>query len=153
MLLRFSTIDEIDTNVVKGSWGSKGGDSWTTDVVTAYTTYCPEATEITHGGQTWTATEATTLTVCPGGCTVSSPVAWTTTPVAYTTPVESSPVESTPVVYTTAPTTWETSVAPPPTSAPPAPYPVGNTTVPYSTAAPGRLPINSFSLRPRANPP
>lgn len=57
----------------QGGWGSS--DSWgetttsaapvvssapaqyTTDVVTAYTTYCPEATEITHGGQTYTATE------------------------------------------------------------------------------------------------
>lgn len=41
-----------------GTWG---GDSYTTEVVTAFTTFCPEATEVTHGGMTYTATEATTL--------------------------------------------------------------------------------------------
>lgn len=30
---------------------------YVTDVVTAYTTYCPAATEIVHGGQTYTVTE------------------------------------------------------------------------------------------------
>ena len=30
---------------------------YTTDVVTAYTTYCPEATMITHGSVTYTVTE------------------------------------------------------------------------------------------------
>ena len=74
-----------------GSWGSEtagwGTTSsaapvasseapvYTTEVVTAYTTYCPEATKITHGGQTYTATEvsfkdqsfrSTLLTICPG---------------------------------------------------------------------------------------
>lgn len=58
-----------------GGWGEHGapagppsngtgwGDSYTTEVVTAFTTYCPEATEVSWGGQTYTATEATTL-VC-----------------------------------------------------------------------------------------
>ena len=31
--------------------------NYTTEVVTAYTTYCPAATEITHGSQTYTVTE------------------------------------------------------------------------------------------------
>lgn len=31
--------------------------SYTTEVVTQLTTYCPEATQITHGGQTYTVTE------------------------------------------------------------------------------------------------
>lgn len=53
-----------------GSWGPHGAappsngtwaDSYATTVLTAYTTYCPKATEITHGGVTYTATEATTL--------------------------------------------------------------------------------------------
>lgn len=35
--------------------------AFTTKVVTAYTTYCPTPTEITHGGTTYTVTEATTL--------------------------------------------------------------------------------------------
>lgn len=42
---------------------------YTTEVVTAYTTYCPEATMITHKGETYTVSSATTLTItnCPGG--------------------------------------------------------------------------------------
>ncbi|KAF1820506.1 uncharacterized protein K489DRAFT_34488 [Dissoconium aciculare CBS 342.82] len=38
-------------------------DKYTTEVVTAYTTYCPEATQITHGGVTYSVTSATTLTI------------------------------------------------------------------------------------------
>lgn len=43
--------------------------AYVTEVLTAYTTYCPEATKITHAGETYTVTEATTLTItnCPGG--------------------------------------------------------------------------------------
>jgi len=42
---------------------------YTTEVVTAYTTYCPEATVLTQAGQTYTVSSATTLTIssCPGG--------------------------------------------------------------------------------------
>lgn len=48
--------------------------TYTTSIVTAYTTYCPEATKITYGTHTYTVTEATTLTIedCP--CTVTMPV-------------------------------------------------------------------------------
>lgn len=37
------------------AWGND--TVYVTEVVTAYTTYCPAATEITHGGQTYTVTE------------------------------------------------------------------------------------------------
>jgi hypothetical protein len=46
--------------------------------VTAITTYCPEATTITHAGKTWTVSSATTLTITECPCTVSVPV-WTKT--------------------------------------------------------------------------
>lgn len=50
-------------------------DHYTTEVVHAYTTYCPEATQITHGGSTWTVTEATTLVMSYAtGVTVTKPV-------------------------------------------------------------------------------
>lgn len=83
---------------------------YTTEVVTAYTTYCPEATQITHGGVTYTATEATTLTItnCPGGCTVTYPVS--SAPATYSAPAVSTVV--------------------------PVPYPSANSTVAISTAAP-----------------
>lgn len=43
---------------------------YVTEVVTAFTTYCPEATSLTHNGVTYTVSEATTLTI-----TVSFPLA------------------------------------------------------------------------------
>ncbi|KAK0614249.1 hypothetical protein B0T14DRAFT_570204 [Immersiella caudata] len=48
--------------------------TYTTEVVTAVTTYCPEPTEITYGGTTYTITEATTLTISDCPCTISKPV-------------------------------------------------------------------------------
>lgn len=50
--------------------------TYTTEVVTAITTYCPEPTEIEYGSHTYTVTEATTLTItdCDGGCTIKKPI-------------------------------------------------------------------------------
>merc|ERR1712230_213764 len=89
---------------------ASASDVYVTDVVTAYTTYCPAPTKITHKGETYTVSEATTLTItnCPGGCTVTKPassavvssapaVPETTAPAVETTPVETAPVETTPV--------------------------------------------------------
>lgn len=57
--------------------------TYTTQVVTAYTTYCPSPTKITHGTHTYTVTEPTTLTITDCPCTVSVPV--------YTSSVTSCP--------------------------------------------------------------
>ncbi|ROW13346.1 hypothetical protein VPNG_05461 [Cytospora leucostoma] len=48
--------------------------TYTTEVVTAVTTFCPAATEITHAGTTYTITEATTLTITDCPCTITKPV-------------------------------------------------------------------------------
>ncbi|KAK4615853.1 hypothetical protein CLAFUW4_10319 [Fulvia fulva] len=61
-----------------------------TTTVEQYTTYCPSATTVTAHGKTYTATSATTITVCPGNCVVTStsmapPVYTTSTVSAYTT--------------------------------------------------------------------
>jgi hypothetical protein len=61
-----------------------GNMTYTTEVVTAYTTYCPAATEITHGTNTYTVTEPTTLTISDCPCTVSYPV-YTSTVTSCTT--------------------------------------------------------------------
>ncbi|KAK4999106.1 hypothetical protein LTR66_001782 [Elasticomyces elasticus] len=63
---------------------------YTTEVVTAYTTYCPSPTSIVHGNQTYTVSEATTLTITNCPCTVTKP--------ATSVPAVTSPVVSTPVV-------------------------------------------------------
>lgn len=67
-----ATMAGVATASVAGySDAPKNGTApaYVTEVVTAYTTYCPEATQITHGGETYTVSEATTLTItnCPGG--------------------------------------------------------------------------------------
>jgi hypothetical protein len=53
---------------------------YTTEVVTALTTYCPAPTTITHGTKTYTVTSATTLTITDCPCTISKPVHPTGTP-------------------------------------------------------------------------
>ncbi|KLU88562.1 hypothetical protein MAPG_07547 [Magnaporthiopsis poae ATCC 64411] len=75
------------------------GVTYTTEVVTAVTTYCPVATEITHGGKTYTVTSATTLTITDCPCTISKPV--TTSKIVecktcnQTAPVNPPPVKPT----------------------------------------------------------
>jgi len=51
-----------------------GNVSYTTEVVTALTTYCPFATQITHGGSVYTVSEPTTLVITNCPCTVTKPV-------------------------------------------------------------------------------
>jgi len=60
------------------AWGynssTNASTTWTTEVVTAYTTYCPMATVLTYGEHTYTVTESTTLTITDCPCTISKPV-------------------------------------------------------------------------------
>ncbi|RSL39847.1 Clock-controlled protein 6 [Fusarium euwallaceae] len=65
---------------------AKSNVTYTTEVVTAYTTYCPGPTEITHGGKTYTITEATTLTITDCPCTVTKPVITTSAVVCHDCP-------------------------------------------------------------------
>ncbi|KAI8669331.1 hypothetical protein NCS57_00747900 [Fusarium keratoplasticum] len=65
---------------------AKGNVTYTTEVVTAYTTYCPGPTEITHGGKTYTITEATTLTITDCPCTITKPVITTSAVVCHDCP-------------------------------------------------------------------
>jgi hypothetical protein len=61
-----------------------GNVTYTTEVVTALTTYCPYATSLTHNGKTYTITEATTLTITDCPCTVTKPITTTSTVVCTT---------------------------------------------------------------------
>ncbi|KAJ5052069.1 uncharacterized protein L3040_001829 [Drepanopeziza brunnea f. sp. 'multigermtubi'] len=74
-----------------------------TITTTALTTYCPSATTIVHGTQTYTVTEATTLTITDCPCT-------------FTQPIISKPTPST-VLYTSCPPTSDAGT--------PATYPAG----------------------------
>ncbi|KUI74304.1 Clock-controlled protein 6 [Cytospora mali] len=48
--------------------------TYTTEIVTAVTTFCPEATVLTHAGSTYTISSATTLTITDCPCTITKPV-------------------------------------------------------------------------------
>jgi len=98
--------------------------SYTTEVVTEYTTYCPGATEITYGGQTYTATSETTLTITNCPCTV-------TYPVTSSTPTYAPP----PTTYAPPPYTNATSIyTPTPAPSSPAPYTPTGSPVPTNAA-------------------
>ncbi|GMG30589.1 unnamed protein product [Ambrosiozyma monospora] len=81
---------------------SNGTDSTITyettveQVVTAFTTYCPGATQITTNGKTYTVTGATTLTITDCPCTVKSTL--TTTGVATSASVTAASASSKSVV-------------------------------------------------------
>ena len=55
--MQFSTLATIAVAATAVSAWSNGTIVYTTDVVTAYTTYCPEATSVVVGGKTYTVTE------------------------------------------------------------------------------------------------
>jgi len=69
---------------VAGASAWKSNVTYTTEVVEVYTTYCPAATEITHGGKTYTVTEATTLTITDCPCTITKPVTTTSSVICHT---------------------------------------------------------------------
>merc|ERR1712078_602616 len=105
---------------------------YVTDVVTAYTTYCPNPTKITHKGETYTVSEATTLTItnCPGGCTVTKPASSAVVSSAPAVPETTAPVETAPVETTPVP-------LPSPSGAPYYPSANGtNPTAPYGSGVP-----------------
>jgi hypothetical protein len=103
---------------------------YTTEVHTAYTTVCPAATELTFNGVTYTATEATTLTITNCPCTIVKPVT-TSSVVAPSSVPTSAPVytNATTAAPTIAPTTTQGSV--------------GTTVIP--TTKPSSTPIQASS--------
>ncbi|KAK8166310.1 Ser-Thr-rich glycosyl-phosphatidyl-inositol-anchored membrane family-domain-containing protein [Phyllosticta citrichinensis] len=125
-----------------------------TETLTAFTTYCPEATTLTHNSKTYTVTGASSVSLdCSnGGCVVTRPVYTSTVTsckdCATATPVVSTPAvsfaTSTKSVATTAVTTVPAVVSSvagntkPAASAPPA----GNTQPAASTPPAGaRTPV------------
>jgi hypothetical protein len=89
---------------------------YVTDVVTSYTTYCPEATVLTYNSVTYTITEATTLTVTNCPCTIVKPVTYSS---AVTVPT-SAPVypasNATATTYAVGTTSAKATVTPTPST-------------------------------------
>jgi hypothetical protein len=75
-----------------GAVPAQNGTVYTTEVVTAYTTYCPEPTTIVDGDKTITITAPTTITItnCPGGCTIKKPIHTTSAVVCNSCPKPSA---------------------------------------------------------------
>lgn len=73
---------------------ASGAIVYTTEVLTALTTYCPAATTLVHGSKTYTVTEATTLTITDCPCTVSKPQG-APTPSAPSSPANKCAMECT----------------------------------------------------------
>ncbi|KAH7123036.1 hypothetical protein EDB81DRAFT_813472 [Dactylonectria macrodidyma] len=69
---------------------------YTTEVVTAITTYCPEATTLTYNNITYPVTEPTTLTISNCPCTISKPLT------TYPVPTHSAPASTCPEECATA---------------------------------------------------
>jgi hypothetical protein len=77
------------------------GTIYTTEVVDTYVTYCPEPTELTLGGKTYTITKAQTVTITNCGCTVTKPVITTSAVVCKDCPKPTHPVPAPPKNGTT----------------------------------------------------
>lgn len=123
--------------------------TYTTEVVTAITTFCPEPTTVEYGGTTYTITEATTLTITDCPCTIKKPVTTVSsvicsTPGACAPSYHNSTVAPTGVVPTTAPA--GTGVAPGPTSPPLATAGAGKAAALSGGALAGVLGLAAFIL-------
>ncbi|KAI9848461.1 MAG: hypothetical protein M1837_000256 [Sclerophora amabilis] len=70
---------------------------YTTEVLTAFTTYCPSPTEIVHSSKTYTVTEATTLTITDCPCTVTKPISSAVVTYCPTCPPTGSDVPAVPI--------------------------------------------------------
>lgn len=58
--MQFKAVSVLALAATASASYGYGNVSYTTEVVTAYTTYCPEATQLTYNGQTYTITEVRT---------------------------------------------------------------------------------------------
>ncbi|KAI4272881.1 MAG: hypothetical protein LQ337_005001 [Flavoplaca oasis] len=115
---------------------------YTTKVVTAFTTFCPEPTSFSHDGSMITVTSATTVVLpCPSSCIVTYPV--TSVPVVYC-PTCPSTSNNAPVVPETHPAPVEN---PAPVETHPAPV------VPEAPAAPIETHVTPSGISGPVSPP
>jgi hypothetical protein len=110
--MQFTTLLVAASALVAGASASYNGSVvYTTEVHTAYTTVCPEATQLSFNGQTYTVSESTTLTITNCPCTIVKPVTTYSSVYCSTCP-SSAPVyvNSTVPAATPAPTTTPAAV-------------------------------------------
>lgn len=137
--MRFSTATAVAALVAgaTATYNYTEPPVYTTEVVTEYTTYCPGPTTITHGGQTYTATSETTLTITNCPCTVTYPVTSSTPPPAPTTYAPPPPVYNTTAPPPTTPYTPTYAPSSPPVSTAPTGSPIPTNGANQAVAASG----------------
>ena len=111
-------IESAENNGTELTTGTVSIIKTETNVVTAYTTYCPYPTEIVEGNKTYTVTEATTLTITDCPCTRTTTVV---TETITTCPVSEFPTE--PITEGPKPTESKPAPSPKPEESKPAPSP------------------------------
>ncbi|KAJ5942870.1 hypothetical protein N7516_003038 [Penicillium verrucosum] len=124
-----------------------------TETLTEYTTYCPEATSIVHGGKTYSIATPGHITMTHGPYTVTRPIETSTvteckscsTTAVASTPVASTPATSTPVASSSVPLIPVPGVA---TSTPlvPGVGPTGVPSSPSSAATPSQPAFNAGAI-------
>ncbi|KAI9818326.1 MAG: hypothetical protein M1832_004444 [Thelocarpon impressellum] len=86
--MRYSVAAVAALAAGASAWSNETHPVYTTEVVTAYTTYCPSPTTVVHNKVTYTVKSATTLTITDCPCTVTKPLVTYTSTVCNTcTPV------------------------------------------------------------------
>ncbi|KAK2625287.1 hypothetical protein QTJ16_005656 [Diplocarpon rosae] len=123
--MQFSTVAALALAATASAYYN-GTVVYTTEIHEVYTTVCPVATEFAFNGITYTATEATTLTITNCPCTVVKPVVTST----YVYCATCAPTYTPPPSY---PTSNGTTPAAGPTAVGTETYPVSP---PASTTAP-----------------
>jgi hypothetical protein len=98
--MRTSSVVAASAALVAGA-SAFGNATYVTEVVTAYTTFCPTPTKVVHGTNTYTVTKATTLVITDCPCTVTKPVITKPVVPAPSVPVQKPEESSAPVVHTT----------------------------------------------------
>ncbi|KAG5366781.1 hypothetical protein CJU89_1223 [Yarrowia sp. B02] len=157
-----SAVESAANNGTELTTGTVSIIKTETNVVTAYTTYCPYPTEIVEGNKTYTVTEATTLTITDCPCTRTTTVVTetiTTCPVSEfpTEPITEGPkpTESKPVVP--VPVESKPAPSPKPEESKPAPSPKPEESKPVESkpveSKPAPKPTASKPEQPAASTP
>ncbi|KAJ5234549.1 uncharacterized protein N7469_003717 [Penicillium citrinum] len=120
-----------------------------TETVTDYTTYCPEATSIVHGGSTYSVPSAGTVTLSNGPYTVTRPLVTQT--VTQCNKCTSSAVPTAPAVSSSAPASSvpvysSTPLVPSGADATGAPAPSSPSGAGASTPAPSQPAFNAGTM-------
>jgi len=94
--MRFSIATVIA--LAAGAFATSAAPSYTTEVLTSYETYCPEATSIVHSDTTYVVSTPATLTLTGGSYTVTRPLLTSTVTICNACGTGTAPTSAAPTV-------------------------------------------------------